>query len=96
MVATGIARSIEPRMVFQLARHFSRGEGWGDRYARYNAFTETEILPYLATPARFYGPDGKLAPAFAAHIDRLRELLEVNDEMEKEASNFRRRLARQR
>lgn len=92
IVATGIARAIEPRLVFRLARYFSRGDGWGDRYERYNAFTESEVLPYLATPEHFYGPSGKLAPMFAAHVERLRELLAVNDQMQREAKEMRRAL----
>lgn len=94
MVATGIAKSIEPELVFQIARFFSRGDGLGDRYQRYNAFTETHLLPYLAQPQRYYGPDGKLLPLYAAHLDRLRELLKVNDEMTQEAAAIRRELKR--
>ena len=93
MVATGIARAIEPQLVFQLARHFSRGEGWGDRYVRYNAFTEQQILPYLSTPERFYGSDGKLTREHAAHVDRLRDLLRVNDQMGREAAEMRKALS---
>lgn len=92
MVATGIAKSLEPDLVFHIARFFSRGDGLGDRYQRYNAFTESEILPYLATPARFYGPDGRLRSEYRAHVDRLRELLAVNDELTGEAVVIRRAL----
>jgi hypothetical protein len=92
MVATGIATAIEPELVFEIARFFSRGDNWGDRYARYNAFTETEILPYLSAPGRFYGPDGKLAPVYAVHVESLRELLSVNDKMQSEAREMRERL----
>lgn len=92
MVATGIARSVEPELVFQIARFFSRGDGLGDRYQRYNAFTESQILPHLAVPARFYGPNGKLLPEYAAHVDRLRELLTVNDKLTEEAAAIRREL----
>ena len=89
IVATGIARAIKPKLVFKLARYFSRGEGWGDRYQRYNQFSEQRVLPYRATPSRFYGPDGKLAPEYAGHIDQLRELLLVNDQMGREATEIR-------
>lgn len=89
IVATGIARTIEPKLVFGLARYFSRGEGWGDRYQRYNQFSEQQVLPNLSTPSHFYGPDGKLSPAYAAHVDRLRELLLVNDRMGREATEMR-------
>ena len=92
MVATGIARSIEPELVFKIARFFSRGDGLGDRYQRYNAFTEAQILPYRTDPARFYAPDGRLSPLYAAHVERLRELLSVSDEMTKEAAALRRNL----
>lgn len=95
MVATGIAKSIKPDLVFYIARFFSRGDGLGDRYQRYNAFTESQILPYVATPARFYGDDGKLRPEYAAHIDRLRELLVVNNELTVEAVSIRRALKAQ-
>lgn len=92
MVATGIARSIKPELVFQIARFFSRGDGLGDRYQRYNAFTESQILPYLGMPTRFYGTDGKLLPEYAAHMDRLRELLAVNDKLTEEAAAIRHEL----
>jgi hypothetical protein len=92
MVATGFAKSIEPQLVFHIARFFSRGDGLGDRYQRYNAFTEAQILPYVATPARFYGPDGKLRPEYAAHVERLREILAVNDELTAEAMGIRKAL----
>ena len=96
MVATGIARSIEPALVFQIARFFSRGDGLGDRYQRYNAFTESHILPYVATPARFYGAEGKLRPEYAAHVERLRELLDVNRQVTADAVRLRRDLGARR
>ncbi len=89
MVATGIARSIKPELVFKIARFFSRGDGLGDRYQRYNAFTESQLLPYLDDPAHFYGPDGKLRPDYVAHVDRLREILSVNDKLTREAADLR-------
>ena len=89
IVATGFARSIEPDLVLEIARFFARGDSWGDRYQRYNVFTETQLLPYLSQPQRFYGPDGKLRPEFAAHIDRLRELRAINDGMADEAAKLR-------
>lgn len=95
MEATGIARSLEPELVLDVARFFARGDSWGDRYQRYNAFTETRVLPYLAEPERFYGPDGKLRPEYAAHIDRLRELRAVNDQMGAEAGEIRTKLREQ-
>ena len=92
MVATGIARSIKPELVFKLARFFSRGDGLGDRYQRYNAFTESQVLPHLNDTAYFYGPDGELRAEYAAHVDRLREILAVNDKLTREATELRRTL----
>jgi len=92
MIATGLARSIDPRLVYRLAKHFSRADSFGDRYQRYNGFSEQQVLPYLSEPARFYGPDGKLSPLFASHVDRLREMLELNDTMTKDVTVLRREL----
>lgn len=95
MVATGLARAIDPKIVFQLAMHFSRADSFGDRYARYNQFTEDEILPYASSPGHFYGPDGKLAQPYRSHIQRLRELLALNDEMTIDAESIERNLAKE-
>ena len=92
MVATGLARSIQPQLVFRLAMHFSRADSFGDRYARYNQFTEQQVLPYLADPGHFYGPDGKLLRPYRSHMQRLREILALNDEMTNDAASMRRDL----
>jgi hypothetical protein len=89
MVATGLARSIPPQLVFRLAMHFSRADSFGDRYARYNLFTEEEVLPYLSNPAHFYGSDGELARPYASHVQRLRELLALNDQMTRDSISIR-------
>jgi hypothetical protein len=72
--------------------HFSNADSFGDRYQRYNQFTESEILPYLSQPEHFYGPNGKLLTPYAQHVLRLRELLALNDEMTDEAASMRRQL----
>lgn len=95
MVATGLARSLDPDLLFRLAMHFSRADSFGDRYARYNHFTEDEILPYLSTPAHFYGPDGKLYLPYRSHVQRLREILALNDEMTADAESIERDLAKE-
>jgi hypothetical protein len=96
MVATGLARSIDPKLVFRLAMHFSRADSFGDRYARYNQFTEQQLLPYLNRPQHFYGPDGKLTEAYRSHVQRLRELLALNDEMTTDAQSLERDLGKER
>jgi hypothetical protein len=95
MVATGLARSIDPKLVFRLAMQFSRADSFGDRYARYNQFTEAELLPYLSNPAHFYGPDGRLARPYASHVQRLREMLALNDEMTADAESLERDLGKE-
>ena len=92
MIATGLASSVEPKLVFRLAMHFSRADSFGDRYQRYNQFTEQHILPFQDDPAHFYGPDGRLKLRYAEHVDRLREILALNDEMTAEAASIRRDL----
>ena len=74
IVATGAARSLDPKLFFRLAVFYSRADSFGDRYLRYNAFTEERVLPYSSNPAIFYDPRGRLKPEYAAYVDRLREL----------------------
>ena len=95
MIATGLAKSVDPKLVFRLAMHFSRADSFGGRYERYNQFTEERVLPYLDDTARFYGPDGRLATSYSSHVDRLREILAHNDEMTKEAAAIRETLRAQ-
>lgn len=96
VVATGLARSISPKLVFQLAMHFSRADSFGDRYQRYNQFTEREVLPYEASPSHFYDRHGKLGVPYAQHVQRLRELLDLNDEMTSDAEVMRAELDKER
>jgi hypothetical protein len=92
LVATGLARSLSPKLVFRLAMHFSNADSFGDRYQRYNEFTEQEILPYESHPEHFYDPDGKLSMPYVQHIGRLREILALNDEMTDDAKSMQQEL----
>lgn len=74
IVATGAARSLDPKLFFRLAVFYSRADSFGDRYLRYNAFTEERVLPYSSVPSNFYGADGQLKPEYSAYVDRLRDL----------------------
>ena len=78
LVETGVARTIEPHLMFRLAIHFDQADSFGDKYQRYNAFTEREILPFESSPAHFYGFGDRLKPIYAEHIDRLRDLRDLN------------------
>lgn len=74
IVATGAARALDPALFFRLARFYSRADSFGDRYLRYNIFTESEVLPYVGDTERFYDQGGRLRPRYAAYVDRLRDL----------------------
>jgi len=74
IIATGAARALDPALFFRLARFYSRADSFGDRYLRYNDFTESQVLPYLADIRRFYDSAGRLKPEYAAYVDRLRDL----------------------
>lgn len=74
IVATGAARSLDPKLFFRLAVFYSRADSFGERYLRYNRFTEERVLPYASTPAVFYDQRGQLKPEYSAYVDRLRDL----------------------
>ena len=95
VVATGVARAIEPDLLFRLARFFSRADSFGDRYLRYNEVTERDVLPYIGDPAHFYRADGKLRPEIAAYIARLRDLTEAARAMNDEAASLQAELDQQ-
>ena len=81
VVATGVARSIEPRLFLRLAMFFNRADNFGERY----------VLPYLSTPAHFYqGAD--LRPQYAAYVDRLRDLSAASEDVADEAGLLQREL----
>lgn len=89
LVATGAAKALDPDLLFRLSLHFDRADSFGDKYQRYNMITESQIAAYRRDPSHFYGPDGKLKPMFAAHINQLRELLAFNDQMGRAATEIR-------
>jgi hypothetical protein len=74
IVATGAARSLDPGLFFRLARFYNRADSVGDRYQRYNNFSEERVLPYAGTKDTFYDRSGTLKPEFEAYVDRLRDL----------------------
>jgi hypothetical protein len=73
-VASGVARMLEPKLRRDVGYFYSELVGIHDNYDRYNQFTEREVLPKaLLGPDAFYGPDGRLLPAFRVHMDLQRE-----------------------
>lgn len=74
-LASGGVNVVDPTLFYALAEHYNRLNSISDRYARYNEFTERELLPRERTPAAFYDArTGELLPAYAAHMDRLRDI----------------------
>ena len=94
IVASGATRSLDPALFFRLARFYSRADSFGERYLRYNAFTEERVLPYLGDTRAFYDGGGQLKPEFAAYVDRLRDLQHVGHALVLEAASLRDALPR--
>lgn len=94
IVATGAARSLDPSLFFRLARFYNRADSIGDRYQRYNNFSEERVLPYVAEKDVFYNRNGKPKPEFTAYVDRLRDLHKEERAIVVEAINLRDALSR--
>lgn len=93
VVATGVARAIEPELLFRLALLFSRADSFGERYLRYNEVSERDVLPHLDDPAHFY-VGGDLRPDIAAYVERLRDLAVAARAMSAEAARLQVELER--
>jgi hypothetical protein len=93
VVASGIARMLEPSLRWELGYFYSEFVGVHDNYVRYNEFTEREVLPKaLSGPDAFYGPDGRLLPAFRVHMDLQKEFAEDLRRLSSMARDLRVRL----
>lgn len=97
VVATGAARSLDPALFFRLARFYTRLDSFGERYVRYNDFTEQRVFAVGRDTASFYDPNSKrLKPEFAAYVDRLRDLETGSKQLTGEAIKLREELAKMR
>lgn len=94
VVSTGAAKSLPPELFFDLALFYTRQDSFGERYIRYNDFTEQRVYALGADVTALYGADGRLKPEFAAYVDRLRDLRSINDNLTKQAVELRDALAR--
>ncbi len=93
IVTTGAARSLSPGLFFRLARFYTREDSYGERYVRYNDFTEQRVFTLGdAGTAEYDNVTHKLKPEFAAHVDRLRDLLTINQSLLVEAVQLRSQL----
>ena len=96
LIASGAARALEPNLFFKLALFYTRQESFGERYVRYNDFTEQRIYGVGHDASMFFDPATKrLKPEFAAYVDRLRDLQVFNQAITRQAIELRDELARQ-
>ena len=78
IVATGVSKALAPELYFELSRFYTRQESFGERYVRYAAMTEQQILTLGPEQRGIYNPtSGELKPEYAAYVDRLRDLIAV-------------------
>jgi hypothetical protein len=95
IIATGAARSLDPALFFRLASFYNRQDSFGERYIRYNDFTEQRVFTAGHDTSSFYDPVSKrLKPEFAAYVDRLRDLETASQSMTSKAVELRDELAK--
>lgn len=89
LVASGAAKALAPSVFFQLALFHARQASFGERYARYNDFTEQQVDPPGNDLAVFHDPGSRrLKPAFSAYVDRLRDLQHLYVAMTRQATEL--------
>jgi hypothetical protein len=94
-VATGTIELIEPELMFELARFYTRAETVGDLYQRYSAAAQTHVWPHLNEgPAAFWEPDGDLRFEIKVHVQRLRDFRTWQGRQNRRAIILRERLKR--
>lgn len=94
IIASGAVRSLDPNLFFRLARFYTRLDSFGEKYMRYNDFTEQRVFAAGHDATAFYDPvSGRLKPEFAAYVDRLRDLRTANQAITGEAIELRGELA---
>lgn len=95
LVASGAARALSPDLFFEMALFYTRQESFGERYVRYNDFTEQHVYTAGSGTSSFYDPVSKrLKPEFAAYVDRLRDLQQFNSAITRQAIALRDKLAK--
>ena len=93
VVSTGAAKALDPDLFYALAILYTRLDSFGERYIRYNDFTEQRIFPLGPDETGTYDSrTGRLKPEFAAYVDRLRDLSNSAKELDKAATDLKLRL----
>jgi len=93
-VATGTIELIDPELMFELARFYTRANSVGDLYQRYSIGAQNDVWPYLGEgPQAFWASAGHLRPEIAAHVQRLRDFRERQGRLSQEARMLRTKIA---
>ena len=94
LIETGGARLLPPDLLFDFARFFNRMDSLGERYIRYNQFSEERFLPLAGRgPAVFYEANGALRPEYFQHVERLREIRGMQKQMVADSASLRAAIA---
>ena len=65
VVSTGAAKALDPDLFYALAVLYTRLDSFGERYIRYNDFTEQRVFPLGPDQSGTYDPrTGRLKPEF--------------------------------
>ena len=89
-VATGAIELVDPELMFELARFYTRARSVGDLYQRYAAGAQADIWPHLHEgPQAFWQSDGRLRFDVAADIQRLRDFRDRQGGLSREARVLR-------
>ena len=93
-VATGTIELVDPELMFELARFYTRANSVGDLYQRYSIGAQSDVWPYRREgPRAFWGPDGRLHREIAVHVQRLRDFRERQGRLSQEARTLRTKIA---
>jgi hypothetical protein len=93
IVATGVSKALPPELYYELSRFYTRQESFGERYVRYAQMTEQQILALGPEQQGIYDPaSGKLKPQYAAYVDRLRDLIALDQLLEVQARELETKL----
>jgi hypothetical protein len=93
VVSTGAAKELDPDLFYGLAILYTRLDSYGEKYVRYNDFTEQRVFPLGPDEVGIYDPKtGRLKPEFAAYVDRLRDLEQMTKELDVTAAALKSKL----
>jgi hypothetical protein len=93
IVSTGAAKALDPDLFYALSTLYTRLDSFGERYIRYNDFTEQRVFTLgPGQPGIYDSKSGRLKPEFAAYVDRLRDLDELAKELDAKAAMLQARL----